>query len=472
MAVIPDVVRQIGQDEQDALETLLLRLDAKRRRHLIRSHYYDGTNVFKDLGIAIPPALRSISAPMGWPAKAVDSLGDRVKNEGFVLPGGDIASWGVDEVWRANRMNIEAPQAQTSALIHSVAFISTSLGDTQAGEPEVVIGAHTATDATGLWHPTKRALGAALVIFERDDFGPTKLVLMFPGRVHSIWREDNLVRWHVRTIPNPLGRIPVEPLVFRPRLGRPFGSSRISRPVMGFTDSAMRTIVRAEVGAEFFSAPQRYLLGADEEQFIGSDGTRKTTWDLLMGRLLAIPRDEETGDVPEVGQFAQISMQPHNEQMRMWASLFAAETGLSVSSLGIIQDNPSSAEAIYAAKEDLVITAERTCETFEPAWVNTVKTAIQIRDNLPTVPAELSALGIRWRDPSTPSRASAVDAVTKEIGVGLLPVDSEVALERAGYSDLEIQRILAERRRSAGRAAIEALLNRNAPATPEQPTVV
>ena len=29
---------------------------------------------------------------------------------------------------------------------------------------------------------------------------------------------------------------------------------------MSITDSAMRTVVRAEVGAEFYSVPQRYLV--------------------------------------------------------------------------------------------------------------------------------------------------------------------------------------------------------------------
>ena len=59
----------------------------------------------------------------------------------------------------------------------------------------------------------------------------------------------------------------MEPLVYRPSLDRPFGKSRITRAVMSITDSAVREALRTEVSAEFFTTPQKYLLGADEELF-------------------------------------------------------------------------------------------------------------------------------------------------------------------------------------------------------------
>ena len=55
-----------------------------------------------------------------------------------------------------------------------------------------------------------------------------------------------------------------------------------------------------------------------------------------MGRMLMYPdAGDDQGNDLQVGQFPQISMQPHADQMRMWASLFAAETGLPVGSLGM-----------------------------------------------------------------------------------------------------------------------------------------
>lgn len=479
MAIVPDVSHIIGANEYAALTKLVERLNAKKKRNRIRQHYYDGTNALKDLQISIPPRLRDVEVAMGWPSKAVDTLSRLVHLEEFVLPGGDIADFGIDEIYRDNRLGIEIPMAQTSSLIHAVAFVLTYLGNPEIGEPEVVISPLDAQHATGLWLPTTRRLGAALAIYGEDEGTnePTRMLLIFPHRVHSIWRESPYSpKWYVRTVPNTLGRVPMEPVVYRPRLDRPFGSSRISRAVMNITDSAMRTVIRSEVGAEFFSAPQRYLLGADEEMFRTADGSLATTWDLVMGRLLAIPRDEEFGEVPVVGQFPQISMQPHGDHLNMWARLFSGETGIPVDELGIIHDNPSSAEARYAARQSLIIEAEAAARGFAPAWVNSMKTAVQLRENLPEVPDALRDLDVRYRDPSTPSRASAVDAVVKEIQAGLVPADSEVALERAGYSETEIKRIVADRRRSAGRQALDAILARTTaaqrpvegPQTPDQ----
>lgn len=465
MAVVPNVSHLIGAAEYGALTQLIERLNGKKKRNRTRQHYYDGTNALKDLGISIPPRLRDMETAMGWPTKSVDVLSRLLRLEEFVLPGGEIADFGIDEIWNDNRLGIEIPMTQTSALIHSVAFVLTYLGDPARGEPEVVISAFDAMHATGLWQPTTRRLGAGLAIFgdDKETGEYTRMLLMFPHEIHSIWREGpHSPHWHVRTVPNTLGRVPMEPVVYKPRLDRPFGSSRISRPVMNITDSAMRTIARSEVGAEFFSAPQRYLLGAEEEMFTKPDGSKATTWDLVMGRMLAIPRDEEFGEVPQIGQFPQISMQPHGDHLNMWARLFSGETSIPVDELGIIHDNPTSAEARYAARQNLIIEAEAAAEAFAPAWVNSMKTAVQMRENLPVVPDALRDLDARYRDPSTPSRASAVDAVVKEIQVGLVPAESEVALERAGYSETEIKRILADRRRSAGRQALDAILARAA----------
>ena len=165
-----------------------------------------------------------------------------------------------------------------------------------------------------------------------------------------------------------------------------------------------------------------------------------------MGRMLMYPdAGDDQGNDLQVGQFPQISMQPHADQMRMWASLFAAETGLPVGSLGIVQDNPSSAEAIFAAKEDLVIEAEGCAAAFGPAWRRALLTGVQLRDGWAAPPAGLSKLAVRWRDPSTPSRAQATDAVMKQIAAGVLPADSDVAMEQLGYSQTDIERVRAHR---------------------------
>lgn len=473
--IAPDLRFALSGAEQAALDQLFNRLSGKRYRHLVRRVYHDGLKTFRNLGISIPPTLNNIGTVLGWPATGVNALGRRIKSEGFVLPGGEISDFGIDEIARDNRLDIEMPQAVTSSLIHACTFISTTLGDQSLGEPEILIQVFDAEHATGLWRPASRDLGAALLVIDEDESGnPTKFYLMFGHAIYAAWRENTqFERWYVNRRANDLGRVPVEPHVYHGRLGRPFGSSRITRPAMAYTDSALRTLVRSEVGSEFYSAPQRFLLGAKEEDFVGPTGERKTTWDLLMGRILAISADEETGELPKVGQFPQISMTPHIEQFRMWAQLFAADQHLDLSQLGITTDNPASAEARYAAKEELVIEAEAACDGFEPAWVRALQTGVQMRDGLKEIPEELKPLAMRWRDPSTPSRASAVDAALKltQGDRPIIPPESDVALELVGLSEQQIARVKDDRQRITARETVQALaaLRRPTPQEPEQP---
>lgn len=458
LIAVPDVSDRIGITAHNLLGDLLNKLAAKDRPNRERDAYYDMHNMFKDLGIAIPPHLKNLEVAMGWPAKAVDELSRRVRLRSFVIPGGNVDDFGIADIWVSNRMNTEAPQTHTSALIHSTAFILTSQGDPSLGEPDVLMSTFSGLEATGIWDPARRALSSGLCVMARSDTGePTRLLMLTPLAAADIRKREDREGWDVRAWRHGLGRVPLEPLTYRPRLGRPFGSSRISRSIMAITDSAVRTVARSEVGAEFFSAPQRYLLGADESAFVDQGGNPTGAWSLLMGRILAMPGNEPDGPKLEVGQFPQISMQPHTEQFRMWAAIFASEASLPLDFMGVVHDNPSSAEAINAAQIPLVDLAEETGENFGPAWVRSMATAVQIRDGLATLPPELRALDVIWRDPTRISKAGNTDAVMKQVQIGVLPPDSDVTLEQFGYDSTAIKRIQADRRRARSSEMINAL---------------
>lgn len=458
----------LSEEDQATVNQLWRRLSVKRPRHRIRKRYYDSKNALKDLGIAIPPNLRNLDAVLGWPAKAVDKLAERTHLDGFVIPGHSTADLGLDALWLENRLDIEAPQTTISALLHSCAFVAVTLGDVAAGEPKVLVTTHSAEFATGIWDSRRRRLSAALAVVDSDDTGlVSEMYLATPTKIVTMRREGT--RWDVRETPHSLGRVPVEPLVYQPRHGRPFGKSRLTRPVMYLADSALRTVVRSEVTAEFFSAPQRYAMGAKEEAFQDADGRPKGQWESIIGRVWALERDEE-GEIPEVGQFPQVNMQPHVEQLRMWAMLYAGETSLPVSALGIVQDNPSSAEAIHASKEDLIIEAEAAATSFGGGWRMAALTALQLRDNTTELPPELLTLRAKWRDPRTPSQAQAADAAAKLVGAGILPPDSEVTYEMLGFDQTTIARLVADKRRAQAQERLTALASA-AQSARQNPTV-
>jgi hypothetical protein len=251
-------------------------------------------------------------------------------------------------------------------------------------------------------------------------------------------------RWVLEVVDNPLGRCPVVMLAYDSSPEYPFGRSRITQGVMKITDEAIRSALRMEVNAEFYSAPQRYLLGADESMFTGPNGEQRSGWDAVIGRLLAIAKDDD-GDTPTVGQFATASMQPHVEQLRTIAAKFSGETSIPVNALGIIHDNPASDAAMHTAYLDLNSDAESAHEPFGAAWIDAIRMAVEITEGSAD---GLELLSTKWRNPATPTMASQADATSKLVAAGVLPADSDVTLELMGFDQVTIDRIVAHRRRS------------------------
>jgi len=226
---------------------------------------------------------------------------------------------------------------------------------------------------------------------------------------------------------------------------------------MSLTDQAVRTLLRAEVSAEFYSSPQRYALGVEEAAFQKADGVARTGWEVTIGRLLALSPNEE-GVNPQVGQFPQMTMQPHMDHLRAIASLFAGATDMSVSSLGIIHDQPASAEAMHAAHLDLVLNAEDAQDTFGRGWLDAAKMAVMIKEGLTEPNKELIQMKTKWRDPATPTKMSASQAVVAQVQAGILPPDSAVTLEQLGYDETTILRIQADAARNAAGGRLTQLV--------------
>lgn len=452
------IVEGLDEAEQDTLTGLIENLRAKAPRNLLRSAYYDGKNAVRDLGIAMPPNFRRIAVVLGWSAKAVDILNRRCNLDGFVVPGRSADEFGMSELWADNYLDTEAPQAGVSSLIHAAAFLVATQGDTEAGEPKALVTAKDALSGTGNWDLRRRCLSSFLSLIDVDKEGhPIEMVLYLPNRNITMRREAGV--WKLDRREHTFG-VPVEPLVYRPRLGRPFGSSRISRAVMALHDSAIRTAIRSELSAELYSVPQRVLLGADESAFKNADGTVKTAWQAILGRLWAIPDDEEASNPrADLKEFSQGSQEPHVAQLRAWAQLFAGETSIPISSLGISTDaNPASAEAYYASREDLISEAEGTADGWSPAWRRTAIRGLQMLNGWDKVPDEVLQIRPKWRSPATPSRAAAADAAAKTLAQFPWLADSELGLELYGFEQSFIDRAMAEKRRSGGSAALRAIV--------------
>jgi hypothetical protein len=126
--------------------------------------------------------------------------------------------------------------------------------------------------------------------------------------------------------------------------------------------------------------------------------------------------------------------------------------------LGYTTDNPASADAIRSTEAKLVKRSERRIRRFGAAWQQAMRLALWVRDGEP--PDKTRRIETVWRNPATPTVAAQVDATVKLVQAGVLPADSDVTLEMAGFTEMQRQRIAADRRRSAGRAGSSALMDR------------
>lgn len=131
-----------------------------------------------------------------------------------------------------------------------------------------------------------------------------------------------------------------------------------------------------------------------------------------------------------------------------------------ISELGVVSDNPSSAEAIYAAKEPLVIDAQNLNADNGEALVNVATMALAAANDtdFATEAARGLAIQPKFRNPAMPSIVSQADAMVKMISALPWLADSDVALEEFGFSDDQIQRLKSDRARSQGRALVQQVM--------------
>lgn len=466
MSVQPLPVRFTGDlsdVEQDTVNMLLAQLRAKRRRNLLRSNYYDMRHAVELVGSVIPPQYWKLGIVLGWAGKAVDTLARRCNLDGFVWPDGDLESLGYRDVYEGNNLASEVSQGTINSLIHSVAFVVNTLPD-DASEPPALVHFKSAKDATGSWNRRSRRLDAFLSVNGRDDKDePSDLTLYLDGVVISLALDRG--RWFVYDRQEHDWGVPAEPLVYKPRLERPFGSSRISRAVMSLQDQAARTVIRMEAHSDIYAIPDLWMFGADESIFKNADGSQKTAWQVMMGRIKAIPDDPRppAGGNPRasVEQLGAQSPQPHLEALKQQAQLFSGETSIPLTSLGVSDmSNPTSADSYIASREDLIAESEGATDDWRPALRRSMIRALAMANGIPQdqVPSEWATIDTKWRSPLYLSRAAQADAGMKQMTAVPWLAETEVGLELLGLDEQQITRALADRRRAQGTQALADIL--------------
>lgn len=452
---------RVSDEYVELLDALLEKWARHLPKNQLRRRYYDGENVLKDLGISIPPPLRNIETVVGWPKKAVGALACRSRFDGFTATVDGSADAGtqakLDRIVQSSALKRKYRQAVESELIAGCDFVTLSKG--ASGEPPVIITTHSAEDGAAIWDERMGRVACGLVIMHYDETGaPDEVALYTSDTTLHVDARDGLA---VENLPHRMGRPLMEALAYNPTESRPLGQSRITNAVRSITDSGVREALRTEVSAEFFTSPQKYLLGVDGDPF-----ENKTRWEAYIGNIFTVGQTED-GTTPQFGQLSQGSMQPHTDYMRALAARFSGETNVPLSQLGIVSDNPSSAEAIYAANEPLIIEAERLRDDNAGPLVSIAQMALAIVDNVPLSSVEDGGVSIvaNFANPAMPSIVSQADAMVKIANVVPEFAGTEVFWEQLGFSEDMRRKVVQQMQANRNRAMLAELMGGNAAST-------
>lgn len=375
-----------------------------------RHMYYTMHNKLVDLGISVPPELKRINAACGWGKKCVDVMVEHSMFDNYSAADPDTQNL-LNRIARRSRMRSLYRRATTSALeqCFNLYFVSK---DENTGRARV--SAYPASACGCTWDDANDCLEAAMFVVSvsKNRLGgnvePDWVDVVTPDSLIRIRRNSDST-WHAAYEKHGLDHLPVFLAAHESTLDRPFGTSRITREVMGYIDSALRANLNEEIASAFASSAQKYLLGTDGDPF-----ENVSRWNAYIGSIFNIDKDED-GDIPKFGQLPQPSMDPLEKHWRLLCGRMSAATGIHVSQFGIVHDNPASGDAIYQENSPLIRKVKIWNEEVKDVLVD-VATALVATEQGTTFEAiDAQDLGIvaNMPNPAMPTLAQQTDSSVK-----------------------------------------------------------
>lgn len=391
---------------------------------------------------ALGDRLRRVS--VNFPRLAVTALAERLDLTGFRIGGVDAEPdadlW---NVWRRCGMEEASAQAHVDALAYGRSFVI--VWADSAGAPVVTVESPLQVAVTR--DPASREVTAALkrwidgstaraVLYERDAI----TVLVHPGTIVDPAAMPSTGWTATETIPNPLGVVPVVPVVNRGRLLDVDGVSEMA-DILDLADALNKINSDMLVTSEFYARPRRWATGL--EVIEDENGNPVKPFSAALDDVW----QSEAADT-KFGQFDAARLDGYADAAALITQQIGALTGLPPHYLGLHGDQPASADAIRSAEASLVARAYALHRTFGTAWASVARLMLAVRDGVDPRTLDVEPM---WANPETRTPAQAADAAAKLVGVGV-PL-SVVLADTLGMSPEQVERVRAARRGDALDAA-------------------
>ena len=445
--------------ERQQLAELIDRFNYYSSRNAVKRKFYEGHVTLGDvnLGIALPRDLRGLEIGCEWGAKTVDVLAGRSMFDGFVGQNGQDAEL-MTQIIKDNQLIAEYSKACRDELEFGCTFA------TLASDPMIGcrVRFHSPQTAAARWNGEKNRIdcGMAIIDVERhneasgDSSWVPTVVHLYNDNAVWVLRRIRTNNWMAEELPHRMRRPLMEPLVWNATSAKPFGRSRLKKPVRELIKGYVRTVANATIGLEFSTAPQKYLLGLTDDQY---DAVINDKFRTYVGSLIASTTNPETGEKPTFGQLPQGTIEPHVQMIRVLATQFSAATGLSVVDTGVINDaNPTSSDAILAQSQTLVLMAEKlNKDNADHLYAISQMAQAITKGVLPdALTDDEKNVMAHFKNPAMPSISATTDAALKIATARPEFAKTDTFLEMIGFDQADIRRINGQERRARGNAVL------------------
>jgi hypothetical protein len=350
-------------------------------------------------------------------------------------------------------------------LTHGCSAITVMRG--AAGQPAAKVRAFSANQCCMLWDKDDDQMGAGVVLAGVDRDGmASRYVLHLPDRVTVFSHEPGGGQWHVESDErNPVGSMLMVSLVNDPDIDKPLGHPVLTPELTSIVDKAVRDVLRMDVGAEFFTTPQRWATGIAADLFSRplKDDEGNTVLDeetgepvlvtdeakklrAYLGSLWAFTKDED-GDTPQLGQFPAGDANNFIATYESDAQRFSGASLVPLAQLGVMGNAYTSSDALSASNDPLILDVQEINANLSGSLRQVARLMMAVSEGvrLDQLTKEQNKVVPVFKNPAMPTMAASADAWTKIGALDSSVVGTRVFYEGIGLDQATIDRLMTEK---------------------------
>jgi hypothetical protein len=371
-----------------------------------------------------------------WTELVVDASVERISVQGFRFNAediqGDTDAW---EMWQANGLDSDSVIGHTTAVKTGWSYIMVGPGalGPNGDTPEITIE-HPCEVIVAMRHGSRRQRAAALKRWI-DDLGFMNWTVYLPEALYRFQSVGPITsnsgpprRAFVEAIENPLGIVPIVPLVNDPD-GRGYGTSDIDQ-VIPTQDVVNKLWADLMVTSEFSAYRQRIATGIEVDP--STPAGQKLINDLASGASRVWTIEDPNAKVTSL---EASDLKNYIQALEAAVQHIAARTRTPPHYLLGSSGAFPSGESLKATETGLVAKVRKKHIFFGEAWEEAMRLAFLLKNDK-TRGLAVSAETI-WKDPESRSEGELVDALTKMATLG---VPHEALWERWGATPQQIAR--------------------------------